>query len=299
MPETGIFEEQRRLVNDALDDARRILLPRVPQPLREVIEYALSGEGKRVRGVLVMLAHAAAGGSRDVAGLAGAVEIVHAYSLVHDDLPCMDDDDFRRGRLTVHRAFDVESATVAGVAMVPLAVLSTLHGARRAGLPHATAEMIVRILLDAAGSNGMIGGQFLDLDAEGRALPVPALERVHRGKTGALFGAAARIGGTAAGVGERQADALQKFGVSLGLAFQIADDVLDAAEAPLAVGKTSGRDAELHKSTYPAAIGVPSALERARVLVQEGCGAIDRAGLLTEDLARLSEFAVTRTTSFV
>jgi geranylgeranyl pyrophosphate synthase len=259
-----------------------------------VVAYALGGPGKRVRGVLMLLAHEAAGGVRAIAPLAAAIEVVHAYSLVHDDLPCMDDDEMRRGRPTVHRKFGVEPATLAGVAMVPLAVIAAATGGERAGLPQHVSATIVNELMRAAGAGGMIGGQLLDLEAEGGSLDLAGLDRMHAAKTGALFAAAAGIGGIAAEAGTERVHALTSFGGALGLAFQITDDVLDVTASAVELGKGAGRDAALHKSTYPAAIGVTGAAARARELVESACGGLAAAGIATDRLGRFAELAVTR-----
>src|SRR5262249_2745999 len=148
--------------------------------------------------LLLLAAYRAAGGNGDAAALAASVEVVHAYSLIHDDLPCMDDDDIRRGRPTVHRAFGVRTATVAGVAMVPVAALSAYRAARNLGLSDTQSAAVSRELMRASGAGGMIGGQLLDLDAEGGDPSVSDLERIHRAKTGALIRASTVIGGMAA-----------------------------------------------------------------------------------------------------
>jgi geranylgeranyl pyrophosphate synthase len=193
----------------------------------EAVRYALQGSGKRVRGSLLLAAYRACGGHQDVSSLAAAVEIVHAYSLVHDDLPCMDDDAMRRGRPTVHMAFDVETATLAGVAMVPLAVRVAMSGARDLQLPPPIVRRIVRDLMHASGASGMVGGQWLDLDAEGEPTSLEELERMHRMKTGALLAVSARIGALAAHGDDATVEAMARFGADVGLAFQIVDDVLD------------------------------------------------------------------------
>jgi geranylgeranyl pyrophosphate synthase len=260
------------------------------------VDYALAGGGKRVRGVLTLLAHEAAGGQTDIGRLAAAIEVVHGYSLIHDDLPCMDDDDVRRGRPTVHRRYGVPTATVAGVAMVPLAVIAATAGVATAALPRAVSAAIVNELMRAAGGCGMIGGQLLDLEAEGHALGVEQLDRLHAAKTGALFGAAARVGGLAAGADGERVQALGAFGEALGLSFQITDDVLDVTATAAQLGKTAGRDAALHKSTYPAAIGIEAAAARASMLVDEACGELARTGLPTARLEALARLVVERAT---
>jgi geranylgeranyl diphosphate synthase, type II len=260
----------------------------------EAVRYSLLGEGKRLRGFLVLHAYQACGGTGDATALAAAVEVVHAYSLVHDDLPCMDDDDMRRGRPTVHKAFSVEIATAAGLAMVPLAAQAAFRAALALGLAQAEAGAIVRELMRASGGGGMIGGQLLDLEAEGRALGLAELERIHRGKTGALIEVSVRLGAMAARAPEHQVTALARYGALLGLAFQIADDVLDVTATTDELGKTAGRDVALQKSTYPALLGIEGARERAAALISEAREALHGAGIRSEALEALARYAVER-----
>jgi geranylgeranyl pyrophosphate synthase len=260
----------------------------------EAIRYSLLGEGKRLRAILLIEAYRAVGGYGDCSALGAAVEVIHAYSLVHDDLPCMDDDDMRRGRPTVHRVFGVRVAAAAGVAMVPLAARCAYDAGRAIGLAPAASGEIVRLLMRAAGGGGMIGGQLLDLEAEGVALTLAELERIHRAKTGALIAAAVRVGGIAAGADDGALDALTRYGEAVGLAFQIADDVLDVTATSDQLGKTAGRDLALHKSTYPSLLGVDGAVARGDALVDEGCAALADAGLLTPSLEHLARYVVTR-----
>jgi len=258
------------------------------------VDYALSGTGKRVRGVLLLLAHGSVGGTRRLSALAAAVEVVHAYSLVHDDLPSMDDDDMRRGMPTVHRRFGIEAATVAGLTMVPVAVLAVVRGASRSQLPHSVSATIVNELMRAAGGGGMIGGQLLDLGAEGRSLGLDELDGLHGAKTGALFSAAARIGAVAAETTPARVDALGRFGAALGLAFQITDDVLDVTATTRQLGKDAGRDAALHKSTYPSAVGIAAAQSRADRLISDACAELRSAGVSTERLGQLAAVSIRR-----
>lgn len=260
----------------------------------EAIRYALKGEGKRLRGALVMAAHRAAGGTRDVSGLAAAVEVVHAYSLVHDDLPCMDDDAMRRGRPTVHVVYGVPAATAAGMAMVPLAARAVMEAALEIGLAPPAASEIVRVLMKASGASGMIGGQLLDLEGEGSELDLASLEAIHSRKTGALIEASMVIGGLAAGASEDLLDALASYGASVGLAFQIADDVLDITATTDELGKTAGKDVAFKKSTYPALLGIAGAKARAEALVEDACGGLQGVGALTPDLEHLARFIVAR-----
>jgi len=267
----------------------------LPATVADAIRYSLLGEGKRLRPLLVLGAYRACGGAGDASALAASVEIVHAYSLVHDDLPCMDDDDVRRGRPTTHRRHGTGVAAIAGVAMVPLAARAAGDAALALGLPASSRSDIVRELMRASGAAGMVGGQLLDLAGEERALSLAELERVHAAKTGALIAASVRIGGIAAGATTPQRDALEGFGAAIGLAFQIADDVLDATATTAQLGKTAGRDALLGKSTYPALLGVDGAVARAGALADQARAALVTGGLLTPALSRLAQFVVNRT----
>lgn len=263
-------------------------------PVGEAIHYALVGGGKRLRGLLFHAAFRTAGGTGDPSPLAAAIEVVHAYSLVHDDLPCMDDDDMRRGRPTVHRVFGVRVATAAGVAMVPIAAMAALDASLALGLDAAAAGRIVAELMNASGAAGMIGGQLLDLEAEGRDATLSQLEQIHRAKTGALIRAAVVIGGMAARATDTELAALATFGDAIGLAFQIADDVLDVTATTDRLGKTAGRDLALKKGTYPSVLGIEGASRRACALVDEGCAALRGAGLLSTELDTLARFVVER-----
>ncbi len=289
------FRAERAAVDRALGAFCERYLGALPTVAAEAIRYSLLGEGKRLRAILVFAAYRAAGGADDVTELAAAVEVVHAYSLVHDDLPCMDDDDVRRGRPTVHRVYGVPAATAAGLAMVPLAVRCASHAASEVlGLDDATVGAIVRELMQAAGGGGMIGGQLLDLEGEGTSLTLSQLERIHRAKTGALITAAVRLGGLAAGAPGDLMAAFAQYGAAIGLAFQIADDVLDVTATTDQLGKTAGRDLALQKSTYPALLGVDGAVARASGLVDDACEALNDVGALTPALEHLARLVVTR-----
>ena len=179
--------------------------------------------------------------------------------------------------------------------MVPLAALCASDSARELGLSHEEAGAIVRELMVASGAGGMIGGQLLDLQGEGKPLALEELERIHTAKTGALIAAAATIGGRAASASPERLAALGRYGDAIGLAFQIADDVLDLTATTDQLGKTAGRDLQLRKSTYPALLGIDGARSRAEALVREGCAALDEVGLLTPALDRIAHFTVERT----
>jgi farnesyl diphosphate synthase/geranylgeranyl diphosphate synthase type II len=289
------FAADRAAIGQALAGFCDRYLRDVPSPVSDAIRYSLLGEGKRMRGILLLSAFEAADGEGDAADLAAAVEVVHAYSLVHDDLPCMDDDDVRRGQPRVHKVYGVRAATAAGLAMVPLAARCAVDAARALGLGDDDASSIVAELMRASGAGGMIGGQLLDLEGERRPLELADLERIHRAKTGALITAAATLGGRAARASAQRLQALATYGAAVGLAFQIADDVLDVTATTDQLGKTAGRDAALQKSTYPALLGVAGARGRAEALVDEACAALDDVGLLTPALDFIARFTVERT----
>jgi geranylgeranyl pyrophosphate synthase len=265
--------------------------------LSDVIRYVALGGGKRFRGTLVVASYEAAnrgGRGGNPATLAAAVEVVHAYSLVHDDLPCMDDDDVRRGRPSAHRRFGVGLATLAGVAMVPLATQLAFSAARSLGASAREAADIVAVLLRAAGAGGMIAGQLLDLEGEGKHLSLPDLQRIHAAKTGALIAACAAAGAMAAGADREAVAAMRQFGEQAGLAFQISDDVLDVTRSTEELGKTAGKDAAVSKSTYPALLGLEAARERALAHAQSSIRILKTAGLHTPLLDALATYVVVR-----
>ena len=261
----------------------------------EALAYALRTPGKRVRAALVLGAYRAVGGSSPaIAGVAAAVETVHAYSLVHDDLPCMDDDDLRRGRPTTHRRFGVPTATTVGFLMVPIAARVLASAARALELPPATLGRMAAGLFQAGGIEGMVGGQWLDLEAEGRTLTLPQLIEVHRGKTGALIRASCTLGAMAGEADPAGVEALTAFGEEVGLAFQIADDVLDCTATSEELGKTAGRDAQLAKSTYVGLLGVAGARREARRLAARAVEHLGQAGLPSTALGALAGYIADR-----
>ena len=282
-----------------LDEARDVTDRRLAEVARRLdapaFTYALQSPGKRVRPALVIAAFRAAGGEHPgIGGVAAAVEIVHTYSLVHDDLPCMDDDDLRRGRATTHRRFDVATATRVGYLLVPVAARVLAEAASELGLPPAALGRMAEELFQAGGIEGMVGGQWLDLEAEGRVLELPDLIAVHRGKTGALIRAACTLGAIAGEADARQVAALTAYGEDVGLAFQVADDVLDATGTSEELGKTAGRDAELAKSTYVSLLGVDAARAEAERLARSAVGRLEAAGVPGGALGALATYIVTR-----
>ena len=275
-----------------VDAALDRLLPREdeePRTIHRAMRYSVLAGGKRLRPALVLLG-ARVGGGDDGALLdaAAAVEMIHTYSLIHDDLPAMDDDDLRRGRPSCHRQFGEASAILAGDALHTLAfeILGSFPDPARAAV-------LVGEVARACGTRGMVGGQAADLEAEGKPPEVAVVESIHRRKTGALIVASLRIGALGAGAAPAALARLTDFGERLGTAFQIVDDLLDEEGARADIGKTPGKDRQRGKMTYPSAAGMEASRARAAALAAE---AADRAsGLPGEDLLReLCDFVVNR-----
>jgi len=285
------LEARRRLVEDAL---HRTLPPETawPETIHRAVRYSLFAGGKRIRPLLALAAGEAVGGRRDdVMPLACAVEMIHTYSLIHDDLPAMDDDDLRRGKPTSHKVFGEGIAILAGDALLTHAFQVMAEApaeAERDGLARRLAA--TAILAEAAGTSGMIGGQVMDLESEGRTLDAPALERMHRAKTGALLGACVRGGAVLGGGGDEDRARLDRYASAIGLAFQVVDDVLDETGAAHELGKTAGKDARAGKATYVSVHGLDASRTLARGLLDEALSALaplGERGRLLERLARM------------
>jgi len=289
------FDADRENIERRLDEICASYLSNVPSEVADAIRYGVKSPGKRLRPLLLLFAYRAAGGSKDATLLACAPEVIHAYSLMHDDLPCMDDDDMRRGRPTVHKVYGSRIAILGGVAMIPLSARVVRDATRSLRLSVQARGLILETLLDAGGARGMIGGQLRDLAGEGSSLSLADLEEIHSAKTAALIVASVTIGALAAGVTEAQFAALGRYGSAVGLAFQIMDDVLDVTSTVGALGKTTGRDAMLGKSTYPALLGVEGARQRAQSLIDDGLHALADQQLLTQELSQVANFMLTRT----
>jgi geranylgeranyl pyrophosphate synthase len=266
----------------------------IPGSVGAAIAYSLAAPGKRLRPALVMAVFGELGAAGEATELAAAVEVIHTYSLVHDDLPCMDDDDLRRGRPTTHRRFGVATATEAGFRMVPLAARVLAASAVRLGISRRTLSAIGQEVFQAAGASGMIGGQVLDLEAEGQLLPVEAVSDIHRRKTGALITASAVIGALAAGAADERVDAVRAYGQDVGFAFQVVDDVLDATATSEELGKTAGKDARQHKATFASVYGNEAALAQARACAERAVDHLAAVGINSKLLAGLAEFVVSR-----
>lgn len=327
----AVLAADRQAADHALERAAAAITVRLPAVLAAPAGYALDARGKRLRPILCVAAYRAAAGRPPAGGtpavpgaergrravtpspsqprsaggkrfqaddaihdVAAAIEVIHTYSLMHDDLPCMDDDDVRRGRPTPHRVFDVASTALAGAALIPHALAWLDAAGGRLGLDAGGRAAIVTELARGAGADGMVGGQLLDLDAEARPIELGELEDIHRRKTGALFETAVRIGGIAARAERDTISALGDYGRALGLAFQITDDLLDETAESSVLGKTAGRDREREKSTFPALLGPSEARRRAVAAGGAALAALERGGIDDEPLRALVSLALER-----
>lgn len=262
-----------------------------PQHLGDAIRYSLLAPGKRIRPLLVLAAAKICGGEIENAlPAACAVEMIHNYSLIHDDLPAMDDDDMRRGRPTCHIQFNEATAILAGDALIPLAFEIISRDTR----PVAAALQCVTALARAAGATELVGGQADDLNLQFSGPDVEALERIHQRKTGALLSVSLELGAISAEASEKNRQSLIKYGKHLGLAFQIADDLLDLRGSQDKMGKRIGKDADRGKLTYPAVLGESQSEQRAQVMVETAIEALQSFGPAAQPLEQLAQFVVNR-----
>jgi len=261
--------------------------------LQTALSYTLSSPGKRIRSAMVLWCCELIGGQEtsDARTAAAAIEIVHTYSLVHDDLPAMDDDDLRRGRPTCHKAFDEATAVLTGDALLTLAFELLATEVSNAEL----AVKLIAQLAQAAGGAGMIAGQIADLKAENTVGTVEALEYIHINKTAKMFRGATVMGGLCGGANPEQLDALAQYGLKIGLGFQIADDILDISASSEQLGKTAGKDVKAAKCTYPAVIGLEESKRLEHTLAHEAAAALDPFGRRAELLRQLALALLDRT----
>ena len=266
-----------------------------PRRLHEAMRYATMGGGKRIRPSLIYLTGEAMGVPIDrLDGPACAVELIHAYSLVHDDLPAMDDDDLRRGRPTCHRAFDEATAILAGDALQVLAF--RILAADAAMVPNLGNRLhIIRILAEGSGTAGMAGGQAIDLAVQGKSIDIESLQRMHQLKTGELIRASVLMAAWSADQpGEDVIDSMDEYGRSIGLAFQIRDDILDIEGDTGTLGKTAGSDIARGKPTFPSILGLDAAKKQADMLRQQAHAAVEPMGKVAAPLRELADYIVLR-----
>ena len=291
------FQEWAAALQEHIEAVLSKLLPSAdvaPRRLHEAMRYAVLGGGKRVRPLLAFAASEVVGAPAERAAIVGAaVELIHAYSLVHDDLPCMDDDVLRRGKPTCHVQFDEATALLVGDALQSLA-FDLLSGQTLAPAPQTQLEM-VRLLASAAGSRGMAGGQSIDLESIGEVLSLPELEFMHIHKTGALIRASVLLGARCGAALDAEALArLDRFAKYIGLAFQVVDDVLDAESNTATLGKTAGKDADRNKPTYVQLLGISRARELALEMRATAIEALAPFGPRAARLEELADFIVMR-----
>ena len=288
------LEERRLLVDEALDR----YLPEAgdhPKEMHEAVRYSVFAGGKRLRPILVLAATEAAGGQVEQAlPAAAAIELIHTYSLIHDDLPAMDDDDFRRGRPTCHKVYGEAMAILAGDALLTQAFILLSGEPAPVQVDPKARLRVIHEIAQAAGSKGMVGGQVVDILQEDREVDLPTLQYLHTHKTGALIRACLRVGGIIASAAPEQMEALTRYGERIGLAFQIVDDILDLEGSLEALGKRAGSDLRKKKATFPGLLGIEASRQRAHRLVEEAKHALGVFGDRRAALAAIADFVVTR-----
>lgn len=288
------LQERIQLVETALDR----YLPSaatLPASLHESMRYSVFAGGKRIRPILMMAACEAVGGSLQQAlPAACALEMIHCYSLIHDDLPAMDDDDFRRGKPTNHKVFGEAKAILAGDGLLTEAMILLSNAEICPELPADRRCEVLHLLARSAGSRGMVGGQVVDMESEGKEIDLPTLEYIHTHKTGALILAALEVGAILGGADQLQRRALCRYGEAAGLAFQVADDILDIVADQQRLGKDVGSDQQRGKATYPALLGLDGARKRARELRDLAFSAVDVFGDSARPLREIAGFIVDR-----
>lgn len=278
------------------EDKLKQLLPQTefaPQRLHAAMRYSVLEGGKRVRPLLAFAAGEVSGAPVErVEIAAAAVELIHAYSLVHDDMPCMDNDVLRRGKPTCHVEYDEATALLVGDALQSLAF--QLLSEHRLNDDAVKQLQMVKLLAVASGSRGMAGGQAIDLASVGKQLTLPELEQMHIHKTGALIRASVLLGAHCGNLNQAQLDKLDRYGKCIGLAFQVVDDILDSEADTATLGKTAGKDADCDKPTYVSLLGVQAAKTMARGLHQQGLEALHEFGAAAQRLRDLADFIVMR-----
>lgn len=286
------LKERRVLVEEALDR----FLPsadREPRSVHEAIRYSVLAPGKRLRPILVLASAESVGGDpQTVLPTACALECIHVFSLIHDDLPCMDNDDYRRGRPTSHKVYGEAIAMLAGDALLALAF--ELIAENVATVAPERVVQALKLLSNASGTGGMVGGQVVDIESEGREIDPETLHYIHAHKTGALLTASVLVGAILCGASEEQQDALRRYGESIGLAFQIADDILDVVGDQARIGKPVGSDQKQDKATYPKLFGLEESRRRAHAEVANALEAVAGFGPPAEPLRAIARYIVER-----
>jgi geranylgeranyl diphosphate synthase type II len=288
------MDEKSGLVNPYLKSYfERPLSSPVPSVIREAMSYSIMAGGKRLRPILALASYEVCGGRpEDIVPCASALEVIHTYSLIHDDLPAMDNDDMRRGRPTNHKVFGEAVAILAGDALLTEAFLMVLDTDGKAGRDALMGA--IRELAQASGVGGMVGGQVQDIISEGAEPDPETLHFIHKHKTGALIAASVRLGGILAEADEAVMAALTEYGENLGLAFQIVDDVLDVKGDASVMGKPTGSDQQKKKMTYPALYGVEDSMKKAGELIDRAIDALEPLGEGAEPLREIARYIISR-----
>lgn len=288
------MEGMRRLIERVLEES----LPKsteYPYRIHEAMRYSVFAGGKRLRPILTLAAAEAAGGKAEEAlDVAAAIELIHTYSLIHDDLPAMDDDDYRRGKPTCHRVYGEAMAILAGDALLTHAFTLLANKGLASRMGPETLSLLIREIAKAAGSQGMVGGQAVDILSENKEIDLATLEYLHTHKTGALIQASIRAGALIAKAKEEELAALTRYGEKIGLAFQIVDDILDVEGKAEELGKSPGRNNKKNKATYPALLGLEEAKRRAEELVTEAQEALSPLGEKGKFLRTLASYILRR-----
>jgi len=267
----------------------------LPATLHEAMRYSVSAGGKRLRPVLMMAACEAVGSDYErVIPAACAMEMIHTYSLIHDDLPAMDDDDFRRGRPTNHKVFGEATAILAGDALLTEAFLLLSNLQANSGISSDVLVRVIHLIARGAGSFGMVGGQAVDMESEGKEIDIPTLEYIHTHKTGALILASIQAGALIGGADDAAFEALTRYGEAAGLAFQVADDILDVVGEQESLGKDVGSDEARGKATYVSCLGLSEARRRAVELKELAVSALGPLGAPAEPLRQIAGYIVDR-----
>jgi geranylgeranyl diphosphate synthase, type II len=291
---TTYLSRKKEIVDKALEK----LVPPAdafPPSVHEAMRYSLFAGGKRVRPILALAAAEALGAKTvDLLPIAGALELIHTYSLIHDDLPAMDNDDYRRGMATCHKVYGEAIAILAGDGLLNMAFEVLSDQRRLKAVPAGRLIAMIREISLASGVHGMVGGQVVDMESEGREVDFPTLEYIHTHKTGALIRASVRTGALYAKAGKRQYTALTHYGEQVGLAFQIADDILDITGKREETGKDVGSDIKKGKKTFPAFYGLEESRRRATEVADKAVASLQGFGRAADPLRELAKYIVTR-----
>jgi len=288
------LEQQKVAIDKALD----ALLPpedQYPPHLHRAMRYCLFAGGKRIRPILALAAAEAVGGNpENIIQQASALELIHTFTLIHDDLPAMDNDDYRRGVLATHKVFGEAMAILAGDALLTEAFKILSLGCKRGVHKADHIVQIIEVVAEASGSRGIVGGQVVDIESEGKAIEIKHLEYIHQHKTGSLITASVVLGGTLAEGSAEELEHLKAYGTAIGLAFQITDDILDIKGSPMELGKNTGGDRSKGKATYPAILGIDQAEKRKRELYEEALHALHTFDERADHLREIGLYIIER-----